>query len=60
MKKIIFSSLAIIALSMLLITSCIKKDFDAPIDNSSYDPGLVVNSTILNLKKKIKYYKQIL
>lgn len=53
MKKIIFSSLAIIALSMLLITSCVKKDFDAPIDNSSYDPGLVVNSTILNLKKKI-------
>ena len=53
MKKIIFSSLALIALSMLIITSCVKKDFDAPPSTSNYDPGLAVNSTILNLKKKV-------
>jgi hypothetical protein len=51
MKKIIFSSLALIALSMLLITSCVKKDFDAPPDNSTYDPGLTVNATIWQIKQ---------
>ena len=52
MKKIILSSsLALIALSMLLITSCVKKDFDAPPDNSTYDPGLAVNATIWQIKQ---------
>jgi hypothetical protein len=52
MKKIILSSsFALITLSMLLITSCIKKDFDAPPDNSSYDPGLTVNATIWQIKQ---------
>lgn len=51
MKKIIFSSLALVALSMLLITSCVKKDFDAPPDNSTYDPGLTVNASIWQIKQ---------
>ncbi len=43
----------IVLLCMSLISifsSCLKKDFDAPPDNSQYDPGLTVTHTIAQLQ----------
>ena len=53
MKKIIFSALIVISLSMLTITSCVKQKFDAPPDASNVDPNLPVNSSIWYLKNTL-------
>lgn len=53
MKKIIFSALVLISLSMLTITSCVKQKFDAPPDASNVDPNLPVNSSIWYLKNTL-------
>jgi hypothetical protein len=48
--KRFFSSLSAIILSAVIFSSCVKKDFDAPPDQRSYDPMLPVNATIKKLK----------
>lgn len=52
MKKIIYLGLGIatIAMSSLLFTACVKKDFKPPIDNSQYDPELDVTHTIQQIQ----------
>ena len=51
MKKTTIKFLSIFAiLGLVFISSCIKKDFDAPTDSSTYDPQLSVNKTIADLK----------
>lgn len=42
--------MSIIALAALSFTSCVKKDFDAPPDQTKYDPNLPVNATVQMVK----------
>ena len=50
MKALRFlAATACIAASISLLSSCIKKDFDAPADESHYDPQLHVTTTIAQL-----------
>jgi len=49
MKKVLLASSLLFALTMQM-TSCVKKDFDTPPDNSSYDPNLQVTHTIAEMK----------
>ena len=53
MKKILFSAIVLISISMLTITSCVKQKFDAPPDASNIDPNLTVNSSIWYLKNTL-------
>jgi hypothetical protein len=53
MKKILFSAIVLISISMLTITSCVKQKFDAPPDASNIDPNLTVNSNIWYLKNTL-------
>lgn len=51
MKQIITAAFGVLAISALLgISSCVKKDFDAPPDTSGYDPMLTVTHTIAKLQ----------
>lgn len=54
MKKISFLSITFyftsILLSLLLLNSCVKKDFDTPPDNSNFDPNLSVTHTIKEIQ----------
>lgn len=52
MKKIIYLGLGIIGMSLSssLFTSCVKKDFKPPVDNSAYDPQLEVTHTIQEIQ----------
>lgn len=49
MKKLSFLLLAVFA-SSLVMTGCLKKEFDNPPDVSGYDPNLTVTHTIRQLK----------
>jgi len=51
MKQFLFSLSALLAIGMLSLTSCIKKDFDAPPDTTGYDPNLPVTHSIWQLKQ---------
>ncbi|NBX28517.1 MAG: hypothetical protein EBR55_09800, partial [Chitinophagia bacterium] len=48
--KINLRILALVSLAVLSFSSCIKKDFDAPPDQSSIDPKLACNKTIAQIK----------
>ena len=51
MLRIITTACSIITLCTLMgITSCVKKDFDAPPDKSTYDPKIPVTHTIAQLQ----------
>jgi hypothetical protein len=50
-KKQLFS-LLFIGLTLMVITSCVKKTFDDPPDQLNYDPKLTVTHTIWDLKQK--------
>lgn len=51
MKKIIYAgSLLMLLIGILSVSSCIKKDFDAPPDNSGYDPMLTVTHSIKEIQ----------
>lgn len=49
MKKVLLASSLLLAFTVQM-TSCVKKDFDTPPDNSSYDPHLEVTHTIAQMK----------
>lgn len=51
MKNFIFYSSVFIALTGLLLTSCVKRKFDDPPDTRNYDPKLTVTHSIWQLKK---------
>lgn len=51
MKRNFTAALGILAIGALFsVSSCVKKDFDAPPDNSGYDPHLTVTHTIAQLQ----------
>lgn len=51
MKRILTAALSILTITSLLgISACVKKDFDAPPDNSGYDPMIPVTHTIAQLQ----------
>ncbi len=50
MKKLLSPAFAIIALLIVIGTSCVKQKFDSPPDGTSYDPMIPVNKTVLALK----------
>ncbi|WP_118975464.1 DUF5689 domain-containing protein [Taibaiella koreensis] len=51
MKRILTAALGILTIGALFsVSSCVKKDFDAPPDNSGYDPQLPVTHTIAQLQ----------
>ena len=50
MKKLRLSLVAVMLLAIAALSSCVKKDFDAPPDMSAIDPNVPVNMTIARLK----------
>jgi hypothetical protein len=50
MKKHLLPLAAILFLSILVVSSCVKKQFDNPPDSSTIDPNLPVNGTIWQIK----------
>lgn len=51
MKRILLAAFGVLTIGALAgISSCVKKDFDAPPDNSNYDPNLKVTHTIAQLQ----------
>ncbi|MBL7765225.1 MAG: hypothetical protein JNJ58_03975 [Chitinophagaceae bacterium] len=53
MKKLILPVLALIALAMVTVSSCVKQKFDSPPDPSNVDPKLAVNTTIWELRQML-------
>ena len=51
----LFTGVAMLGLTFAM-SSCVRKDFDAPPDNSQYDPQLPVNTTIEQLKAMVGPY----
>jgi len=53
MKRILTAALSILTIGALFsVGSCVKKDFDAPPDNSGYDPQIPVTHTIAQLQAR--------
>jgi len=46
-----FSKLTTVCLTTLLLSSCLKQQFDSPPDTSHYDPALPVNCSIANINE---------
>lgn len=45
-----FKGISILAVGVLLLSSCLKKDYEMPPDQSTFDPKLPVNASIVDVK----------